>query len=72
MPLEPDDIAELADDVAAADKSVTSNGRSATSHDLTQLIAYEKHRRQADAETAAASTAHFGLPMRVMRPGGCG
>lgn len=68
MPLEADDIVEIIDDVAAADKSVTSNGRSITAHDLDSLIALEKHRRQQEAETSSPSRAGFGLRFQQITP----
>lgn len=68
MPLTPDEIAEIADDIAAGDKSITSNGNSLTSHDLQDLIALAKFRQSQDAESAAPSRAGFGLRFQQITP----
>lgn len=68
MPLDSDAIDELIDDVASGDKSMASNGKSLTSHDIQDLIALAKFRQSQTAESSANTRAGFGLRFQQITP----
>lgn len=72
MPLESDEVAELTDELAASDKSITSNGRSITSHDISDLIALEKYRASRAAQSAVSGSAFNCLGFTKLVPPGAG
>lgn len=41
----PEELIALADEIASGDKSIASDGKSLTAHDLTQLIEYIKFKQ---------------------------
>lgn len=71
MPLDSDEIDDLIDDVASSDKSITSNGRSVTSHDIGDLIELDKYRRNKAAQASVSGNPFGCLKMvKLVPPGG--
>lgn len=68
MPDTPSEIDELIDTVAAGPASASVDGRSATSHKLSDL----KDIRNDRAAQEASGTSKFGLRFTKLVPGGCG
>lgn len=68
MPNTADEMDEIIDTVAAGPASASVDGRSATSHKLSDLQAIRNDR----ASQAAATNANFGIRFTRLVPGECG